>query len=215
MIIFYISIDFNIKIVYNICIYEMRGLTKSPHMFYNNGVIYINKIVENIENNITSDINELGYNIEYVEYVNELGTKVLRIVIEKIDLTNLTVDDCEIVSRKIESKVDNLMKDKEYTLEVSSAGLERQLKNIKLYKKYIGKDINVKLFKKTEFMKDVKLKEFECKLINVKEDKITVKVNIQNINVTFDINMIDIASAHTIFDYNSLFKNRKVDSNEE
>jgi ribosome maturation factor RimP len=193
----------------------MRGLTKSPHIFYNNGVIYINKIIENIEDIITNDINDLGYNIEYVEYVDELGTKILRIVIEKKDLTNLNIDDCEKVSRKIENKIDSIMKDKEYTLEVSSAGLERQLKNIKLYKKYIGKDISIKLFKKTEFMKDVKLKEFECKLINVKEDKITVKTNIQNINVTFDVNIADIASAHTVFDYKSLFKNRKVDSNEE
>jgi len=104
-----------------------------------------------------------------------------------------------------------MKEDKEYILEVSSAGMERQLKNLKLYKKYIGYDIFVRLFKKTDILKDVKLKEFEAKLINLDEEqnKITVKMNISNIDITFNVNIKEIASAHTVFDFDAMFKENK------
>lgn len=170
-----------------------------------------NKLINEIEKSIEKDVIELGFDIEYVEYVNEMGNNILRVVIDKID-GNIDVDDCENVSRKIEDKIDNLMKqDKEYILELSSAGLEKQLKNIKLYKKYIGSEIQIKLYKKTDILKDVKLKEFDAKLISVNEDenKITLKKNISNVDITFNIDIKDVASAHTVFDYDKLFKENK------
>lgn len=171
----------------------------------------INKLIDQIEQTIENDINELGFALEYVEYVKEANNNILRIVIDKIE-GKVDIDDCEKISRKIEDKVDKLMKeDKEYILEVSSAGMERQLKNIRLYKKYIGQDISIKLFKKTDILNDVKLKEFEAKLISVNEEesKITVKTKISNIDITFNLNIKDIASAHTVFDYDKMFKESK------
>ena len=164
----------------------------------------IEKVVEN-------DIKELGFVIQYVEYVTELNSSILRVVIDKVE-GKIDVEDCQNVSRKIEENIDLLMKeDKEYILEVSSAGMERQLKNLKLYKKYIGYDIFVRLFKKTDILKDVKLKEFEAKLINLDEEqnKITVKMNISNIDITFNVNIKEIASAHTVFDFDAMFKENK------
>jgi ribosome maturation factor RimP len=164
-----------------------------------------------IEKVVETDINELGFVVEYVEYINELGSNILRVVIDKIN-GKMDIEDCQNISRKIEDNIDKLMKEnKEYILEVSSAGMERQLKNLKLYKKYTGYDIFVKLFKKTDILKDVKLKEFEAKLISVNEEenKITVKKNISNIDVTFNIEIKDIASAHTVFDYDKMFKENK------
>lgn len=170
-----------------------------------------NKLINEIEKSIGKDVTDLGFDIEYVEYVNEMGNNILRVVIDKID-GNIDVDDCENVSRKIEDTIDKLMKqDKEYILEVSSAGLEKQLKNIKLYKKYIGSELQIKLYKKTDILKDVKLKEFDAKLISVNEEenKITLKKNISNIDITFNIDIKDVASAHTVFDYDKLFKENK------
>jgi len=164
-----------------------------------------------IENVVDNDIKDLGFAIEYVEYVNELNSSILRVVIDKIE-GKVDIEDCQNISRKIEENIDTLMKeDKEYILEVSSAGMERQLKNLKLYKKYIGYDIFVRLFKKTDILKDVKLKEFEAKLVSVDEEqnKITVKMNISNIDITFNVNIKDIGSAHTVFDFNTMFKESK------
>ena len=63
---------------------------------------------------------------------------MLRVVIDKVGEA-MWVEDCEKVSRAIEDIVDKNI-NQEYVLEVSSPGLERQLKNIKLYKKYIRKE---------------------------------------------------------------------------
>lgn len=170
-----------------------------------------NKNIEEIEKIVEDNIKDLDFTIEYIEYTNEFNNNILRIVIDKLN-GKVDVDDCEIISRKVEDKIDKLMKEnKEYILEVSSAGMERQLKNMKLYKKYIGNDIFIKLFKKTDILKDIKLKEFDAKLINVDEiqNKITVKKNISNVDITFSLNIKDIASSHTIFDYDKMFKESK------
>lgn len=158
-----------------------------------------NKLVEQVEEKIKEKVNDLGFDIEYVEFVKEGENNILRVVLDKNDGT-VNIDDCELVSRTIEDDVDKLIKT-EYVLEVSSPGLERQLKNIKLYKKYIGKLINVKLYKKSEYGK-----EFECIIENVDEENqiITVNMNSQNINIKLD----EISSAHTVFDFNETFKEK-------
>lgn len=173
-----------------------------------------NKLLSEIENNIQNDINELGFEIEYIEYINEFGRNIFRIALDKTS-GSIDIDDCEKVSRKIEDKVDSLMNQSaEYVLEVTSAGLERQLKNLKLYKKYVGRDISFKLFKKTDIIKDVKLKEFEAKLMDVDESTsiVTLKSKISNIDITFKLSIKEIASAHTTFDFKSCLKaNGKVE----
>ena len=88
--------------------------------------------LDKIELKIVNKIENLGYMLEYVEFVKEGDNNILRVVIDK-ENENVSIDDCEKVSRAIEDDVDKEIK-QEYVLEVSSAGLERQLKNIKLFK---------------------------------------------------------------------------------
>ena len=116
------------------------------------------KVETKVEEAIEPIIKQLGYELEYVEFVKEGSDNVLRIIIDKVG-DRLWVEDCETVSHAVEDTVDKLV-DVEYTLEVSSPGLERQLKTMKLYKKYTGREIHVKLFKKMD-----DLKEFEGILV--------------------------------------------------
>jgi len=147
-----------------------------------------------IEQVITPDIKALGYELEYVESVREGQNNILRVVIDKNDGV-LTTEDCETVSRNIEDKVDNLVKLEEgYILEVSSPGLERVLKNVKLYRKYIGKDILVKLYKKLDGTK-----ELTGRLLSVSEDDTTIEIEI-NGNV-LSLKLAEIASANTIYNF--------------
>ena len=97
--------------------------------------------LDNIEKIIIPKIEEEGFEIEYVEFVKEGDNNILRVVIDNPN-GNVAIDDCEKISRKIEDDIDKNI-DKEYVLEVSSAGLERQLKNIKLFEKYIGSEVYV------------------------------------------------------------------------
>jgi ribosome maturation factor RimP len=110
------------------------------------------KVETKVENAIDSIVKEQGFEIEYVEFVKEGSNNVLRVVIDKPN-EKMWVDDCEIVSRAIEDTVDKNI-EQEYVLEVSSPGLERQLKTIRLYKKYIGKEAHVKLYKKLDDLKE-------------------------------------------------------------
>ena len=159
-----------------------------------------NKVVENVEEKISSKVNELGFEIEYVEFVKEGDNNILRIVLDKPN-ESVSIEDCELVSRSVEDDIDKLIKT-EYVLEVSSPGLERQLKNIKLYKKKIGYNIYVKLFKKKEIGKEI-----ECILENVNEEN--ESIIIKNEDKTIEIKLEEISSAHTVFDFQDTLKEKK------
>ncbi len=155
------------------------------------------KVENKVEEVVEPVINELGFDVEYVEFVKEGSNNVLRVVIDKPNEA-MWVDDCEKVSRAIEDLVDKNI-DQEYVLEVSSPGLERQLKNIKLYKKYIGREIHVKLYKKLEDKKEF---EGTIESVNEEEQSVVLKVN----NSQLCLLLKDIAVAYTTYDYDSALK---------
>lgn len=156
------------------------------------------KIENKIEELVEPIVKDLGFEIEYVEFAKEGTNNVLRVVIDKVGEA-MWVEDCEKVSRAIEDIVDKNI-NQEYVLEVSSPGLERQLKNIKLYKKYIGKNIHVKLFTKVEGKK-----EFEGIIKDVDEDKETVMLELEDKN-NLELLLKDIASAYTTYDFDTALK---------
>lgn len=164
------------------------------------------KLEVKIENKISSIVEEIGFSIEYIEFVKESSNNVLRIVVDKNEGL-IDIDDCEKISRLIEDSVDSLIS-KEYVLEVSSPGLERQLKNMKLYKKYVGKEIFVKLYKKSEYGK-----EFTCILEDASEKDNCIIVSLNGEKVKFLIS--DIANAYTTYDFSKLLsKKSKTNINE-
>lgn len=152
----------------------------------------MSKLTDNVEAKIIADVEALGYELEYTEYVKEGESKIYRVVIDKVG-ESLTTDDCEIVSRKIEDKVDSLMaKDEAYVLEVSSPGLERALKNNKLYKKYIGNNVRIKLYKKVQDSK-----ELVGTLVESEEDYIVVLVENEQIKIERE----NIACGNTVYEF--------------
>ena len=163
------------------------------------------KLEELLEEKLKEKVENLGFEIEYVENVNEAGQNIIRFVLDKEEGI-VSIDDCELVSRSIEDDVDKYV-NKEYVLEVSSPGLERQLKSIRLYKKYIGKEIFIKLFKKVH-----ENKEFTGILNEVDEQNNIIKLLIDDTELDFDIS--NISSAHTTYDYSATLKNNKVNLNE-
>ena len=81
-----------------------------------------------------------------VEYVKEGGTYYLRAYIDKEN--GITIDDCELVSRALEAKLDEEdFIDEAYILEISSPGLGRALKKDRDLERSIGKEVDVKLFR--------------------------------------------------------------------
>ena len=88
---------------------------------------------------------ELGLEIWDIEYVKEAGTRFLRVYIDKAD--GVSIQDCESFSRALDPILDEAdpIPDS-YTFEVSSAGAERVLKRPGDFARFLGSDVEVKLY---------------------------------------------------------------------
>ena len=118
-----------------------------------------------------------GFELVDVEYVKEGANWYLRAYIDKAG--GITVDDCETVSRELSDLLD--VEDfipEAYILEVSSPGLGRQLKKEKDFKRSIGEEVEVKLYKGIELFdekgKKVKVKEIFGYLKEYDEETVTL-----------------------------------------
>ena len=90
--------------------------------------------------------NENGVEIYDVEFKKEGPDYFLRVFIDKPE-GGISLDDCEAVSRPLSDALDEADPISEgYYLEVSSPGLERQLKRQKDFDRFKGETISVKLF---------------------------------------------------------------------
>ena len=79
-----------------------------------------------------------------VEYLAHSSAALLRIYIDKPD--GITIEDCEKVSRQVSSVLDiEEVVSGQYTLEVSSPGLDCLLFKKHQYEQFIGKEVSVRL----------------------------------------------------------------------
>ena len=127
-----------------------------------------------------------------VEYVKEAGNWYLRAYIDKEG--GITVDDCEVVSRRLGEWLDekDFIEDS-YILEVSSPGLGRPLKKDKDFDRSIGEDVDIKLYKPMNKQKDYTgtLKAY---------DKNTVTVTVED-GTELVFNRPEIALIRLAFDF--------------
>ena len=102
-------------------------------------------IAAQAERDITPVVSELGYDVWDVEYVKEGSEMYLRITIDKPD--GITIDDCETVHRAIDPVLDEVDPIEDaYHLEVSSPGIERELRTDAHFAAFAGKEIEVRLY---------------------------------------------------------------------
>ena len=131
------------------------------------------KIEEKIEELETKPITDLGYRVYDVMYVKEGKDNFLRIFIDNDK--GISLDDCEKVNDAITDMLDeaDLIKD-QYFLEISSPGVERNIRKDKHFEESIGKEVNIKLFKPLENKeKEITgiLKDFDKETVKIETDK--------------------------------------------
>lgn len=140
-------------------------------------------IEEKVESLVKGKIESLGYSLYDVEYAKEGPNYFLRIFIDKPE--GIDLNDCEKVNNAIMDDLDKKDPIKEqYFLEVSSPGVERILKKDSHLEQNIGKEVQIKLFKKDENNKKEykgKLKEFDENQIIIEEEK-DIKIERKNIS---------------------------------
>lgn len=97
-----------------------------------------------LENIIEPAVSALGCELWGLEYFVQGKQTLLRIYIDKKD--GILIVDCEAVSRQVASILD--VEDpirSEYTLEVSSPGMDCRLFKLAQYKEFVGQRVDIKL----------------------------------------------------------------------
>lgn len=121
---------------------------------------------------------KMSFSVVDVEFKKEGQGKTLRVYIDKDGGVDL--DDCEKFSRSLEEILDEEdFIEEAYSLEVSSPGLDRQLKKEREFLHYIGREVEVKLYKEQDGLKEFSgiLKGFEEKIASIEVSGEVIKVN--------------------------------------
>ena len=119
---------------------------------------------------ISPIIEEHRFELVDVEYVKEGSNWYLRAYIDKPG--GITVDDCEVVSRRLSDLLDEQdFIDDAYILEVSSPGLGRPLKKDKDFARSIGEEVEIRTFRAVEHEK-----EFTGILRDFDKDKLVIEL---------------------------------------
>lgn len=93
---------------------------------------------------LTPSVEDLGYELVGIEYIRAGKHSTLRVYIDQEK--GILVDDCAAVSRQVSAIMD--VEDpitNEYTLEVSSPGLDRPLFKAAHYQTFAGEEVKVQL----------------------------------------------------------------------
>ena len=121
---------------------------------------------------------EMNFSVVDVEFKKEGQDKILRVYIDKDGGVDL--DDCEKFSRALEAVLDEEdFIEEAYNLEVSSPGLDRQLKKEREFLHYIGRKVDVKLYKEQDGKKEFTaiLKNYEEKTVSLEVSGEVLKIN--------------------------------------
>ena len=121
-----------------------------------------------------------------VEYFPQGKRHLLRIYIDKPE--GIAVEDCERVSRQVSSVLD--VEDpihSEYTLEVSSPGMDRPLFKLSQYEQSVGEKVNVRLRQAYEGRR-----KFSGLLKAVENDEVVIEVD--NEEYLFPVELIEKAN---------------------
>lgn len=97
----------------------------------------------NIEDGLKALTERMGYEFVSVETVREGGKDVLRLYADRAG--GFSLDDCERLAKEVDAKLDETDgRSGAYLLEISSPGLERPLFKIDDYRRFAGREANVR-----------------------------------------------------------------------
>ena len=126
-------------------------------------------IVQKVKSIATEQVKDYNYSLYDVEYVKEGSDYFLRVYFDKDG--GLSLDDCVLLSEKLAEELDkeDFISDK-YYLEVSSPGIERDLRDLEEVSNSVGKHVYIKTYEKIDNQK-----EFYGDILSVDGDEITIE----------------------------------------
>lgn len=126
-------------------------------------------------------ITAMGYELLGIEFISQGRHSLLRIYLDKPE--GIVIEDCEKVSRQVSAVLD--VEDPisgQYTLEVSSPGLDRPLFTLAQCERFVGEQVNLRLHTPLEGRK-----KFKGQLSAVTDGKLVVEVDGKSYEIPFDL----------------------------
>ena len=154
--------------------------------------VQVSSKLEQLQALLAPVVTGLGFECWGIEFVSQGKHSVLRVYIDKEG--GILVDDCAEVSRQVSSVLD--VEDpisSEYTLEVSSPGMERPLFTLEQFASHAGEQVKIKLRSPFEGRRN-----FQGLLRGVEEQDVVVQVDDQEFLLPID--SIDKANIMPSFD---------------
>lgn len=135
---------------------------------------------------------EMGIILWDVEFVKEGSKKILRITIDSDE--GIDINTCERFHRTIDPMLDEADPiDEAYYLEVTSPGIEREIKTSEHIEMCVGEKVELKLYAPKN-----NSKSFTGKLLGL-SDKGNIVIEFNGENIEFEKN--EVAKMHTVFDF--------------
>jgi len=125
-------------------------------------------------------VESLGYELIGIEHEQGKRSGVLRLYIDKEE--GIAVEDCEKVSRQVSAVLD--VEDPiagEYTLEVSSPGLDRPLFEIEQFAQYAGEEVKLRLRSPIDGRRN-----FTGLIVECTDGTVVLKVDDESVRLPFD-----------------------------
>ena len=153
-------------------------------------VLSENRIAEQVERLVEPAINAMGYELVRVHLTGGRNKRVLQIMAEPHKAETMTVDDCAQISRTVSALLDveDLIPG-EYTLEVSSPGIDRPLVKRKDFERYAGYEIKLEASRTIDGRR-----RFRGRLKGLIDDRVCIEVD----NGQTEISFADITKAKLV-----------------
>ncbi len=148
-------------------------------------------------------VEDMGYELVGIEYQSNPKNRVVRIFIDQ-DPAGIGVEDCERVSREVSALMDvEEPVPGQFTLEVSSPGVERPLFTGEHFARFVGETAAVQLAAPVD-----NRRRFKGIILMADEDRVKLEVDGQEVELA----IANMARAHLAPDLEALFAARQEDN---
>lgn len=132
-----------------------------------------------LQNVIAPIVEALGYEFWGGQYGGHGSGSLLRIYIDKEN--GVTVEDCQRVSRQLTAVLDvEAVIAPQYTLEVSSPGIDRPLFTLEQFKRFVGSPVRLKTHTPIDGQS-----RFVGEIFQIMDDQVIIKVDGQELALPF------------------------------
>ena len=144
-------------------------------------------------------VSELGYELVDIELTGNRSQQLIRVYVEKPG--GILLADCVAVSRKLGERLDEKdVIENSYRLEISSPGIERPLRKIQDYERYVGYRVRIRLKGGLKGKRKI-----AGKLDEVEVEENTVRIISKN-GEKISFSLADIAKANLDVDWDMEFQ---------